>query len=332
MANRFYTLMIVPEKTSQVRKIVIPSWLLRGAAVGVGFVSLLGLVMILNYWYVMNQINENKQLKMENRRLRQQVQVFKNKMTTVEATMERVKTFATRLKVITNIEDRGSLLQSLNEKLPEAKSNIGAPSKDLAKDPAKELAPGEATAAAQPPSDSKNPEDIQLRREYERLDEQFSQTHREALFVEQMLQDEYELLTDQKAFLAAVPTRKPAIGYFTSGFGIRKSPYGGRVKMHEGLDIANRIGTAIRSPADGVVTFADLKSGYGHTLIVDHGYGVETLYGHTRKIVVTRGQKIRRGDVVALLGNSGRSTGPHLHYEVRVNGWPVDPLSYILEN
>ncbi|MGK5086206.1 M23 family metallopeptidase [Bdellovibrionota bacterium FG-2] len=327
MANRFYTLMLVPEKTSRVRKIVMPAWLLRGAAVGVGFLSLLGLVMILNYWYVMNQINENKQLKMENRRLRQQVQVFKNKMTTVEATMERVKTFATRLKVITNIEDRGSLLQSLNGKLPEAQSNIGQTPK--------EMPPSEATntlAASQPPSDSRNPEDIQLRKEYERLDEQFSQTHREALYVEQMLQDEYELLTDQKSFLAAVPTRKPAIGYFTSGFGIRKSPYGGRVKMHEGLDIANRIGTSIRAPADGVVTFAELKAGYGNTVVIDHGYGVETWYGHNRKIVVTRGQKVRRGDVISLLGNSGRSTGPHVHYEVRVNGWPVDPLSYILEN
>src|SRR3954467_10882595 len=125
MANRFYTLLVIPEKTSQVRRVIIPAWMLRGAAVAFAFVTLVALVMILDYWFVMNQIGENKELRMENRRLRQQVQVFKSKMTTIESTMERVKTFATRLKVITNIEDRTGLLQSLNQKLPDAGANIG---------------------------------------------------------------------------------------------------------------------------------------------------------------------------------------------------------------
>ncbi|MCM2279241.1 MAG: M23 family metallopeptidase [Oligoflexia bacterium] len=102
--------------------------------------------------------------------------------------------------------------------------------------------------------------------------------------------------------------------------------------MHEGLDIANRPGTVIKAPADAVVAFANVKAGYGQTLILDHGYGLETWYAHTRKILVSKGQKVRRGESIAQLGNSGRSTGPHLHYEVRVNGYPVDPLSYILEN
>ena len=102
--------------------------------------------------------------------------------------------------------------------------------------------------------------------------------------------------------------------------------------MHEGLDIANRPGTVIRAPADAVVSFAATKAGYGQTAILDHGYGVETWYGHTRKLLVAKGQKVRRGDAIAHLGTSGRSTGPHLHYEVRVHGYPVDPLSYILEN
>jgi murein DD-endopeptidase MepM/ murein hydrolase activator NlpD len=177
-----------------------------------------------------------------------------------------------------------------------------------------------------------SPEDQQLRKEYDQLDRRFTELNHEALLVEQVLQDQYELLADQKAFLAALPTRKPAVGYFTSGFGVRKSPYGGRAKMHEGLDIANRPGSQIRATADGTVIFAGSKSGYGQTLIIDHGYGLETWYAHNRSILVTRGQKVRRGDSIALLGNSGRSTGPHLHYEVRVNGTPVDPLTYILEN
>ncbi len=366
MSNRFYTLMIVPEKTAQVRKIVLPAWMLRGAAVVVAFIALLATVMVFDYWYVMSQIGENKQLKLENRKLRQQVQIFKNKMITVENTMERVKTFATRLKVITNIEDHGNLLQTLNQqKLPDASSNIGAPAPKTAADiattspdTAAESVPafGPATAAQSaaseaalaqaittsgtPPSGDNtasasaplSPEDAELKQDYEALNERFTELNRETLYVEQMLQDQYELLADQKAFLAALPTRKPAIGYFTSGFGIRKSPYGGRVKMHEGLDIANRPGTLIKAPADGVVAFAATKSGYGQTLILDHGYGLETWYGHTRKLMVSKGQHVRRGEQIALLGNSGRSTGPHVHYEVRVHGTPVDPLSYILEN
>jgi murein DD-endopeptidase MepM/ murein hydrolase activator NlpD len=363
--NRFYTVMVVPEKTDRVRKIIVPAWVLKGSAMALALVTLLGVVMVLDYWYVMSEIGENKNLKLENRKLRQQVQIFRNKMVTVESTMERVKTFATRLKVITNIEDRGGLLQSLNQqKIPDAGSNVGnsinASTAQPAAAPVSPMGPqpnpagnplNPVAASAQIPAgsqgaanavnavngvasgvDGDNPDDLELRAEYDRLDDRFSELNRETLYVEQMLQDQYELLSDQKAFLAALPTRKPAVGYFTSGFGIRKAPIGGRVKMHEGLDIANRPGTPIKAPADGTVLFADSKSGYGQTVILDHGYGLETWYGHTRKILVKKGQVIRRGDSIALLGNTGRSTGPHVHYEVRVHGTPVDPLSYILEN
>lgn len=338
MANRFFTILVIPEKSSQVRRFVVPSWALRGSLIGSFFAVVLGSIMLLDYWYVMSQINENKQLKMENRRLRQQVQVFRNKMTTVESTMDRIKTFATRLKVITNIEDRGNLVQSLNQKLPDAATNIGvAPPPSLASAiQAGPAAPSAPPAASQPTAmglAADDPENASLRREYEELDGKFSELSYETLLVEQILQDQYELLADQKAFLSALPTRRPAVGYFTSGFGVRRSPFGdGRDKMHEGLDIANHPGTSIHATADGVVTWADTKPGYGLMVIVDHGYGLETYYGHTKKVLVSKGQKVKRGDDIALLGNSGRSTGPHVHYEVRVHGTPVDPLSYILEN
>jgi murein DD-endopeptidase MepM/ murein hydrolase activator NlpD len=338
MANRFYTIMIVPEKTARVRKLVVPSWLMRGLVAGMGFAALVSVIMVLDYWYVINQVAENKSLKMENRRLRQQVQVFRNKMTTIESTMDRVKTFATRLKVITNIEDRGSLLQSLNSgKLPDASENIdGAQASAKPTPPPENLAVDSAPSTASPQAiangTAADPEEQELKSDYEQLDQHFSELNQQSLYVEQILQDQYELLADQKAFLAALPTRKPAVGYFTSGFGVRTSPFGGRVKMHEGVDIANQPGTPIHAPADGVVVFADSKSGYGQTVVLDHGYGLETWYGHTRKILVAKGQKVRRGDTIALLGSSGRSTGPHVHYEVRVHGTPVDPLSYILEN
>lgn len=330
--------MIVPEKTSPVRKIVVPAWVTKIAAVAMAFTVLLGTVMFYDYWYVMNEISENKQLKMENRRLRQQVQVFKNKVATIESTMDRVKTFATRLKVITNIEDRGGLLQTLNQTLPDSSvvANASSTSNATSSAPLSSSLSSQSSSSqsynALTPLDMDDPEDEFLRKDYDELDSRLSLLGHDSLFVETELQDLYELLGDQKAFLSALPTRRPAIGYFTSGFGIRKSPIGGAVKMHEGLDIANHIGTTIRAPADGVVTFADVKSGYGRTVVLDHGYGLETWYGHAQKLMVAKGQRVRRGEVIAQMGSSGRSTGPHVHYEVRVNGYPVNPLSYILEN
>jgi murein DD-endopeptidase MepM/ murein hydrolase activator NlpD len=358
--NRYYTLLIVPEKTDRVRRIVIPQWVVRTAGVSLAFLTLTALVMLFDYGYVMSQVGENKQLKMENRRLRQQVQIFKNKVTTVESTLDRIRTFATRLRVITNLEERGNFStggpsQSTlypDGKLPDANTNVGTSERPKTSEaPSKPSESTEARSTSQrnaltPISwlgsslnqkltsfeAGKDPEESQLQKEYDQLDERFSELTFQSLGLEQMLQDQYEQLADQKAFLAALPTRKPAVGYFTSGFGVRRSPTDGTVRMHEGLDIANRPGTPIKSPADGTVLFSDAKSGYGQVLVIDHGYGLTTWYGHVRKRLVNKGQRIRRGELIALLGNSGRSTGPHLHYEVRVHGTPVDPLSYILEN
>lgn len=342
--NRYYTLMIVPEKTSQVRKIIVPTWLVRSLAAGTGLACVIAGLMLFDYWYVMSQINENKDLRLENRRLRQQVQVFRNKLTSIESTLDRVKAFSTRLKVITNIEDRGSLLQTLNSgKIPDASQNLGGPNTLPLEARLEQNLQPEATPPAQSASLSLtdldtaallgiNPEDLILQREYAALDQQFTLLGQNALQTEQGLQDLYELLVDQKTVLASLPVRKPAKGYLTSGFGVRHSPFGDRVKMHEGLDIANRPGTEVIAPADGTVIFADTKSGYGQTVILDHGYGLETWFAHNSKLAVQKGQRVRRGEVISKIGNTGRSTGPHLHYEVRFRGLPVNPDTYILED
>lgn len=307
--------MLIPEHTSAVRRWVIPSWVIRTAGIAALFFVAIAMIMTLDYWYVMSQISENKDLRLENRQLRQQVQVFENRITGIEDTIERVRTFSTRLKVITNIESRNKLIESLNESLPEANRNIETKFA---------LESNEKTR--------KSPEEIRLARNQADWELRFTHLSQQSSLLEQQLHDQYELLSDQKAFLAATPTRKPAVGYFTSGFGVRRSPYGGTEKMHEGLDIANYPGTPIRATADGTVAFAGAKAGYGQTVIIDHGYGLETWYAHNRRILVRPGQRVQRGESIAQLGNSGRSTGPHLHYEVRINGTPVDPLSYILEN
>jgi murein DD-endopeptidase MepM/ murein hydrolase activator NlpD len=137
-------------------------------------------------------------------------------------------------------------------------------------------------------------------------------------------------IMDKESFLRSTPTLMPAVGHLTSGYGPRMSPYAGRIKMHEGLDVGAPIGTVIVAPADGVVTFSGPKPGFGNFVQIDHGYGVETIFGHASTLSVKKGQKVFRGEKIATVGNTGYSTGPHVHYEVRVNGTPVDPLYYVL--
>ncbi len=138
-------------------------------------------------------------------------------------------------------------------------------------------------------------------------------------------------LESKKNLLAATPSLRPTKGWFSSNFGYRVSPFTGRKEFHKGLDIANRHGTPIIAPADGVVTFAAKKWLIGNMISIDHGYGMVTRYGHISKLLKAKGNRVKRGEVIALMGNTGRSTGPHLHYEVRLNGVPVNPVKYILD-
>src|SRR4029077_15828018 len=120
--------------------------------------------------------------------------------------------------------------------------------------------------------------------------------------------------------------------WYTSGFGVRSSPFTGKSTMHEGLDLANHIGSAIVAAAAGGVRSAGPRAGYGNLVTINHGYGIQTQYGHISRAYVKVGDKVKRGQKIAAVGNTGRSTGPHVHYEVRVNGIPMNPYYYILED
>ncbi|PIE74593.1 MAG: metalloendopeptidase [Deltaproteobacteria bacterium] len=145
------------------------------------------------------------------------------------------------------------------------------------------------------------------------------------------LKDLVSSLEKKRSILAATPSISPAKGWWSSRFGYRKSPFTGKKEFHSGLDIANRIGTDVTSSADGIVSYVGTKGLLGKAVYIDHGHGIITKYGHLSKFHVKKGQKVKRGQKIAEIGNTGRSTGPHLHYSVVLNGRAVNPVKYILD-
>jgi murein DD-endopeptidase MepM/ murein hydrolase activator NlpD len=131
--------------------------------------------------------------------------------------------------------------------------------------------------------------------------------------------------------LANAPSLWPVVGPVTSSFGERQDPFNGEGAFHAGIDISSTFGEPVRATADGTVEMADRASGYGREIVIDHGFGIKTVYGHLSGFAVTEGQQITRGQVIGYVGTSGRSTGPHLHYEVRVRNTPVNPHKYLRE-
>jgi murein DD-endopeptidase MepM/ murein hydrolase activator NlpD len=129
--------------------------------------------------------------------------------------------------------------------------------------------------------------------------------------------------------LTSTPSLWPVIGHLTGTFGERMDPFSGEGAFHTGVDIASQYGDAVRVTADGIVIEADDRAGYGRLVVVDHGFGVTTWYGHLSTFKVMVGEQVRRGDTIGYVGVSGRSTGPHVHYEVRINGAPVNPMRYL---
>ena len=148
---------------------------------------------------------------------------------------------------------------------------------------------------------------------------------------EQSLAELKQEVLVRQARLAATPSMWPAIGDVTSRFGWRNSPWGAGNDFHPGIDIANNMGTPIFATADGVVVRAsDGSDGYGNLVQIDHGNGIATLYGHNSQIIVSVGQAVKKGQIISYLGSTGNSTGPHVHYEVRVNGNAVNPETFLM--
>ena len=136
-------------------------------------------------------------------------------------------------------------------------------------------------------------------------------------------------MASQISYLESRPDFYPTSGTYSSPFGYRRDPITGRSKLHNGIDISNKVGTAIFAAGTGIVTYSGYDGNFGNVLIIDHGYGYESVYAHCKTLLYSPGDEVTKGEQVATMGTSGRTTGPHLHFEIRYNETPINPLKFI---
>jgi murein DD-endopeptidase MepM/ murein hydrolase activator NlpD len=299
--NQVFTVIVVSDHSQAIRKFRLERRWLRNGAYVLGGALLVGLLTVGHYFALLGSSSENAVLKEENAQLRSQILLVQEKVAHISATLDRVERFDAKLRTaVTQLQD------------PERNLAIGP----VGESEAASAIPGPAAAAEANLS---------------ALPGRLSSLETEASRQEQSLRELQEYFDDQRSLLASTPSIWPTRGWVTSDFGTRVDPITAARKMHQGVDIATPHGQPIYTPSDGTVVFAGTEGGYGKVLVLDHGYGVKTRYAHLAEIFVKPGDRIARGEKVGAVGNTGRSTGPHLHYEVRVNGIPENPRKFILE-
>ncbi|WNG22346.1 M23 family metallopeptidase [Cystobacter fuscus] len=297
--------MVIADHNAPVRRFNISRSLMW--QVGSGALMLAGVALgaSLHYFQVARDAAENRILREENLTLRTQLKSVRERIEHIGSTLDRVERFDQKLRAITLLSDpQRNLAMGPVEREP----GVGAP--------VAETQFTELTGLESPKS----------------LPGKLDRLSAEATRQEQSLQELQAYFQDQKSLLASTPSVWPTRGWVTSDFGQRLDPYTAERVGHAGMDIAAPHGKPVDAPSDGTVVFAGLEGGYGNVIVIDHGYGIKTRFGHLSKVLVKAGDRVKRGMQIANVGNTGRSTGPHLHYEVRVNGIPQNPRKFILED
>jgi murein DD-endopeptidase MepM/ murein hydrolase activator NlpD len=291
--------MVVGQHAEPVRRLHVPRRLLLQGAAALGAVALAAALGLGHYLWLLPEASENRSLRAENAELRKTMAEVKNRMAAIASAVERVDRYEQKLRsAVTRSED---------------------PERGLAIGP---VAGPDVPAAGPAPAAQEN---------LAALPGRLGTLMREAARQESSLRELQEYFDDRQSLLASTPSILPTRGWLTSDFGVRLDPLSAERRMHEGLDVATALGQAVQAPSDGTVVFKGWEGGYGNVLVIDHGYGVRTRYGHLSQILVGLGERVRRGARIASVGSTGKSTGPHLHYEVRVNGIPENPRKFILE-
>lgn len=348
--NRYYTIMIVPEQ-DRVKAFRIPRLVYKSLAFMFILLLIISGILLYDYYQIIQQVYQNKHLTIENRELREQIQIFQMKLNSLIKDINRIKIFESKLKVITGLENLEDPKQGSGEDPDLTTVPPGIRDELIAFPPPESLGEDDEYRHLKNLYDQKiagifgmqasytyaknwtklTQRSFQLADDFSLFDYKYNTLKRPVSNLEVQIHTLDQYLLDKTSILRSTPSILPARGWITSYYGPRNSPHSGRRKMHEGLDIGGKTGTPILVPADGVVSFSGHKAGFGKFVRVDHGYGLETIFGHAHKLLVKEGELVKRGHNIALLGSTGLSTGPHLHYEVRVNGIAVDPLYYILD-
>ena len=298
----------------------------------------LGLVMIfplaIDYIDLLRTPSQNAELRRQNRFYNSRLNEIRSSRNHLQGSLSRARQLSEKIGKITNLSERRSLfrLEDFNLSVSEYEHHFG----ELSEQPTLGYIPLERQpATADPPESFTQSPMIPLKKSrFEFGPELWAQIDAaidESEILEQKVLGLWEALSVQEDLLKATPSIRPAEGWYSSSFGYRIDPVNGSPSMHTGLDIAAPPGREVIATAAGEVRYVGNHAGYGYVVVLDHGYGVQTRYAHNSRVFVTKGQKVGRRDRIAAVGSTGRSTGPHLHYEVRVNGIPVDPMNYILD-
>lgn len=312
---RKITIVFIPENAKQTKQIKLPRWLVRSTYV-VSFIATTFLSYIVYDYMQLRSLREAYQkIASENQGLKGEAQLLVSNLEEVRQSLKRVQDYSEKL---------GELTQ-LKVKRFSSRTGIG-PLTPQEFDHMRSLDQAEKPADEQHLPLGIDMDRLIFRTTFEKLRNTGNNANQNALRLQKLL----STLSQQRSLLASVPSVSPVEGWITSGFGARVSPFSGDRDLHMGVDIAAPIGTPIYAPADGVVIFSGPKDGFGNFVMIAHGYGVVSRYGHNAENLVEPGQKVSRGDQIATVGMSGRTTGPHLHYEVILNGTATDPRKFIL--
>ncbi len=299
--KEYYTFMFLPGPNARVRTLSISKSTLKTFFLSVVAVFVFSLYLVYEYNDVKDKVWELQAVREELMQQKAQVQNFALNILDYKRQMFLLRDLDTKLRRVVSLGPRDKAQQVLG---------IGGPD---------ELGLQNLASLGE-----KKQEDA-----LKEMHQELTQLKGAASRQEASLQMLIEYFEDKRSLYASTPSVWPVRGWVTSPFGNRMSPFSGIRTFHEGIDIAAQTGTAIMAPAEGVVVKAGFSTGYGNMVEISHGYGIKTVFGHSSRLNVKAGQRVKRGDVIAYVGDSGSSTGPHLHYEVRLNGLPVNPSKYM---
>jgi len=299
--RRRWTVVFVPHGSEPSKVVEVSYGVIKMAAGGVAFG--VAAALLVGYATVARtaDLSRTSRMQEENVKLSQEIGELHGRLSSLSDTLTRISQRNDKIRVLANLDPIDPSVQA---------AGIGGPT--LAPRP---VLPGDGPAM-------RKTQDIRV---------DLNALIRRANLLASSFEEAKDSLASHSQRLAATPSIMPTQGWLTSAFSsMREHPILHIARPHEGIDVTAPMGSPIEAPAAGTVTDAGWESGYGNTVTIDHGYGLVTKFAHCSKLLVKTGQHVSRGTKIALVGNTGLATGPHLHYEVHVNGRPVDPLKYVL--